>query len=159
MITAGVDGGHIGDAEELLATDVGLMEAAALEILQTRSEDPSTRPAVTGAFGSANAKLPVVEAALIAIVAVYGMWLAATKGRRSQYTSIGRTADGSWEQEQEIEWYGPSGPLVAITRLLGAPGDLPEAEDPQLPGSKTRELPNPPGHRLTRSLPARPAGS
>ena len=144
MITAGVDAAQISHAQELLAADVSLMEDAALAILQTGWEEPSTRPTVTGAFGAANTKLPVVEAALIAIVAVYGMWLTATKGRRSQHTVIRRKADGSWEQEQEIEWYGPSGPLRAITGLFGAPGDLPaEAENPELPGSESRQLPNP----------------
>jgi hypothetical protein len=144
LISAGVDTAEISRAQELLAEDVSLMEDAALAILQAGWEEPSSRAAVEGAFGAASAKLPVVEAALIAIVAVYGMWLAATKGRRSQHTVIRRKGDGSWEEEQSIEWYGPSGPLRAIAGLFGAPVDVSsEDENPELPDAERRELPHP----------------
>lgn len=140
LLAAGVDSAELSRAEELLSADPALIENAALAILQAGWEDPSNRAVVDGALGAAGAKLPVVEVALIAIVAVYGMWLAATRGRRSQRTVIRRHADGSWEQEQEISWYDASGPLGAIAGLFGASADNApdeagaELDDPHQPG-------------------------
>lgn len=144
LAAAGLDAEALERAQELLAGDAGLMEDASLAILQAGWDESSGRATVDGAFGAASAKLPVVEAGMIAIVAVYGLWLAATKGRRSQRTVIRRGPDGSWEQEETIEWYDPSGPLRAIAGLFGAnvdaaseaePGELPDAETPELPPS------------------------
>jgi len=97
------------------------------------------RELAAGALGAARAKLPVVEAALISIVAVYGLWLIATKGRRSHERVVRRAPDGGWEESEKTEWYGPSGPLEAIADIIGlrpSPGttdELHESEQPSLP--------------------------
>jgi hypothetical protein len=135
LAAAGID---VEQTIELLERDPALMEAAALAVLQAGWDDATTRELAEGALGAAQAKLPVVEAGLVAIVATYGMWLTATRGRRSHQRVIRRGTDGSWEETETTDWYGPSGPLRAIAGLLGVgPGpsdpdrdELPESEPP-----------------------------
>lgn len=140
LIAAGLDVDAIDQAAETLQRDPHLLEAACLAILQSGFADPASRPAAEGALAGAQTKLPVVEVSLVAIVAVYGMWLKTTKGHRTHETVIRRRGDGSWEQIEKTEWYGPAAPLEAIGRMLGlrpAPGGgadhLPGGEEPSLP--------------------------
>lgn len=139
LLAAGVDADR---AQKLLAEDARLLETASLAILQAGWEDLSSRETVEGALSAAGSKLPVVEVALIAIVAVYGMWLIATKGRRSERTMIRHRADGSWEEERVIEWYGASDPLRAIASMFGGGVDsAPDGETPELTNTDDAQLP------------------
>jgi len=147
LLAGGIAPDRVDGAVELLQRDPAIMEAVALSILQAGWEHDDDRELARGALGAAEAKLPVVEAALIAIVAVYGLWLIATKGRKSHRHVIRQGADGRWEESETTEWYGPSGPLEAIADVLGlrAPpstedsaDDLPDVNQPPLPpGSGT----------------------
>jgi hypothetical protein len=83
LVEEGVPGSSVDQAAALIEYNSALMEDVALSVLQTGYADDDTRALADGALDAANAKLPLVEAGLIAIVAVYGMWVAATKGRRS----------------------------------------------------------------------------
>jgi hypothetical protein len=143
LLAAGIDVDRVDEAVDLLQRDPALLEAAALAVLQAGWEDPVDRDLARNALGGAGTKLPVVEAALISIVAVYGMWLAATKGRRTRERVIRRDADGGWVESEKTEWYGPSGPLEAIGEVLGLRPRL-GSEDPSggLPeGDQPRSLP------------------
>lgn len=144
LVSAGLAPERIDRAVEQLEHDAALLEAAALSTLQAGFDDEGSRELADGALGAARSKLPVVEAGLIAIVAVYGMWLVATKGRRSHQRVIRRGADGSWEEIESTEWYGPSGPLEAIADVLSldVDGSADESQD-QLPGRDGPSLPPP----------------
>jgi len=139
LLAAGVDSDGVDRAVGLLQRDPALMEAAALAVLQAGWEDPARRDLAAGALGAAGAKLPVVEVALISIVAVYGLWLTATKGRRSHEHIVRRGRDGSWEESDKTEWYGPSGPLEAIADVVGlrpspaTTDELADGAQPSLP--------------------------
>jgi hypothetical protein len=142
LLAAGLAPARVEQAADLLQRDPAIMEAAALAILQAGWENEDDHELARGALGAAHTKLPVVEAALIAIVAVYGLWLTATKGRKSHQRVIRRGPDGSWEESETTEWYGPSGPLEAIVEVLGLPTDpdatdganeLPDGNQPSLP--------------------------
>lgn len=121
---AGIDQEDLRRVVDRLEHDAALLESASLFVLQEGFDAGGhSRELAHGAIGAAGAKLPVVEAGLVAIVAVYGMWLAVTKGRRSQTHVIRRGPDGSLEEIETTDWYGPSGPLQAIAGLFGAEVD------------------------------------
>lgn len=50
-----------------------------------------------------------------------------------------RARDGSWEESDKTEWYGPSGPLEAIADVVGlrpspaTTDELADSEQPSLP--------------------------
>jgi hypothetical protein len=113
-----------------LERDGALLEAASLAVLDAAWEDRALREAARGALLDAKAKLPVDHSALIALVVLYGMYLAVTGGRRSERRSIVRRPDGSYEEETVTEWYGPAGALRALLDALQLPGG---ATPPQLP--------------------------
>jgi hypothetical protein len=119
---AGLAPEQLDQAVELLQRDPAAAEAAALAILQIGWTEPGEQELVRGALGAAQAKLPVAEPELIAIVAVYGLWLIATGGRKAHKHVIRRNSDGTYEEIETTEWFGPAGPLEAIGRLLGLQG-------------------------------------
>jgi hypothetical protein len=141
LTQAGIDEGELVRVLDLLENDAALLDSASLFILQDGFAQTETRKLADGAIGASRSKLPVVEVGLLAIAAVYGMWLVVTKGRRSHQRVIRRKADGSIEEIETTEWYGPSGPLEAIAGLFGAnvetpgPAELPAGDDGHLPPS------------------------
>jgi hypothetical protein len=139
LVRAGVNADELSHALDLLERDAALLDSASLFILQDGFADEATRELADGAIGASRSKLPVVEAGLIAIAAVYGMWLATTRGRRSHQRVIRRGSDGSLEEIETTEWYGPSGPLQAIAGLFGAEVD--GDEQTELPSGDERGLP------------------
>jgi hypothetical protein len=138
LVRAGVSEDQLARALDLLEHDAALLDGASLCVLQDGFADSETRGLVDGAIGASRSKLPVVEAGLIAIAVVYGMWLATTKGRRSHQRVIRRGWDGSLEEIETTEWYGPSGPLQAIAGLFGVEGG---DEQTELPPGDERGLP------------------
>lgn len=139
LVRAGVDADELSHTLDRLEHDAALLDSASLLILQDGLADEETRELAVGAIGASRSKLPIVEAGLIAIAAVYGMWLVATKGKRSHQRVIRRGPDGSLEEIETTEWYGPSGPLQAIAGLFGAEVD--GDEQTELPPADERRLP------------------
>lgn len=111
----------VSEAVSLLADDPDALEQASLAILSNGWQDAATRDLAAGAIDAAGTKLPVVELGLICLVGVYGLWLLATGGRRSEHTVIRHEADGSWTEEVSTTWYGPAEPLGVIVQIL-SPG-------------------------------------
>jgi hypothetical protein len=122
LVAGGVDEAAIDRATALLQQDAAALERVAGFVLGSAYAGPASRENVQRALGGAREKLPVVEAAVIAIVAVYGMWLTATKGRRTHRRELQHTPDGGWKEVEVTEWYGPSEPLAAIARAVGLGG-------------------------------------
>jgi hypothetical protein len=89
-----------------------------LEFLAERWEDPAERERIVRAFGGAATKLPVIEAGLIAMVVMYGMFLLATKNRRWVKRRFRRLPDGTFEETAEEEMFGPTEPLKALLALV-----------------------------------------
>jgi hypothetical protein len=144
LVEAGLDAAAIDDLVLHLQADAELLQAASLAILQDGYDDPGSRASAEGALHGAQAKLPMVDAGLIAIAVVFGMWLVATKGRKTHRTEIRRSADGSWEEIETTEWYGPGDALEAITKVVGLnPGPGGDAPAGELPGVDSPA--NPPG--------------
>ena len=110
----------VDNAIGVLARDPVALEQASLALLSSGWGDPRTHELAAGAIDAACAKLPVVELGLISIVGVYGLWILATRGRRSQHKVVHHQADGSWTEETTTTWYGPADPLTAIVQMMSA---------------------------------------
>jgi len=114
-----------------LAGDPDALEDASMAVLANAWDDPAMRATVDGALDAASAKLPVVEVGMICVVAIYGLWLAATRGRKSERRTVRRNPDGSWSEETVTAWYGPSeavGAIVEILAGIGPPDDAIELD-------------------------------
>jgi hypothetical protein len=133
LIGAGITVEQLDRILSRLLRDSQLLEAAALSILQAAWHDETLQPMAAGAIGDADIKLPVIEAGLIALVAMYGMYLAKTGGRKHTERVIRRLPDGTYEETESTDWYGPTGPLSAVASVLHPAvletGDPPEDAD------------------------------
>jgi hypothetical protein len=98
LLAAGLAQGRVRQAVELLQRDPSVMEPVSLAVLQSGWESERDRDLARGAIGAAQVKLPVVEAVLVAVVGVSGLWLTATKGRKFHQRTIRRGPDGSWKK-------------------------------------------------------------
>ncbi len=113
-----------GDAKEVdsmlraLENDPLLRENASLALLSFAWEEPGEAEKIQSSVDTAKTKLPVIELAILAIVCMYGMYLITTSGIKKRTTVTTTKPDGSREEEQTEEWFGPAGPLHAIVDLF-----------------------------------------
>jgi hypothetical protein len=114
---AGADSGQIDAVIASLEGDSTLVEAACLTLLAEAWDDPDKRPAVRGCLEDAKAQMPIVETAIIAVVAAYGMYLLATRGVKRAWRVTRRFSDGSIEETEVLENESPLAPLRAIMNL------------------------------------------
>jgi hypothetical protein len=102
--------------------DPDVLEQAALAYFEYAWEDDTERPSIRAAFEYAKDRLPVIEITILAIVAMYGMYLLTTKGVTKIEHTTKRNPDGSYEETEKIE-KEPFAPIVsAITQLFKRSG-------------------------------------
>ena len=109
--------GHEEELQELLKHlehDQDGLEQAALIYFESAWEDDLQKPSIRSAFRHAKNKLPVIEIAILAVVAMYGMHLIATHGVLEKI--IKRKPDGSYEETEKREPFAPV--VSAMVRLL-----------------------------------------
>jgi hypothetical protein len=148
LVEAAGDATLVDHALRQLETDGPLLEALDLAVLQGAWEDDGLRDLVRGAVIDAKLKLPVVEVTVIAVAALYGAWLARTGGRSRHERVITRNPDGSFEERETTEWYGPEGPLREIGRALSGmtpPTDTSPGDERDSPPPASSPEPLPPG--------------
>jgi len=122
---------RIAEALQALATDAELLEQAATATLSMAWLADDGRQTVESAFRAARGKLPVIEVGIAATAVMYGVYLVVTKGIRSERTVTERRADGTTIERRAVEYFGPTGPLNAITNIFRAqPLDPPPPADP-----------------------------
>jgi hypothetical protein len=113
--------------EELsrLERDPDLLASGALAVLAEGWQDASEEERIRRNIEDAQAQLPVLETAILAIVVMYGLYLVTTGGVKAEKKTLSWDADGSIKEETATEYFGPTGPLGQITRLFlkGGPGD------------------------------------
>lgn len=91
------------------------LEQAALVYFEQAWQDDVQKPAIRTAFKHAKGRLPVIEMAILAVVAMYGMYLIATEGVIE--ITVKRNPDGSYERTERRE---PFAPIVSsMARLFG----------------------------------------
>lgn len=99
---------------EELERDPDALEQTALVYFEHAWEDDAQKPSIRAAFEHAKGKLPVIETAILAVVAMYGMYLIATGGVTE--ITVKRNPDGSYEKTEKRE---PFAPIVsAMARLF-----------------------------------------
>jgi hypothetical protein len=101
-----------------LEQDPGALDNACLITLSTSWDDPQDQQLVRNAVEEAKTKLPVIEIAILATVAMYGMYLAVTKGIKKKI--VQRKADGSLTES--IEYAAPQLSMIA-SLLRGTKGN------------------------------------
>lgn len=111
----------VDEALGRLENDPATLALAAREILTAAWDDADERPRVIAVIDEATTKLPVVELGILAITAMYGMWLLTTGGVRRVKERTTRRGDES-STERETEYYAPDGPLRAVVDLLRGGG-------------------------------------
>jgi len=96
--------------------DPVLLQNACLAVLSAGwDEDESL---IRDAFAEAKAKLPVIEVGILAIVAMYGMYLKVTGGVKKRV--VERKPDGTYKET--VEFATPEGPIGLIVKLIKAAG-------------------------------------
>jgi len=102
--------------------DPDILSQAALVYFEYAWEDDTERPSIRAAFEYAKDRLPVVEITILAIAAMYGMYLLTTKGVTKIERTTKKNPDGSYETIERIE-KEPFAPIVsAITQMFKKPG-------------------------------------
>ena len=115
----------VGDETQLrsalktLEQDATLLEAASLAALSDAWADPTEHRHIQRAVDGAKTRMPVIEVGVLAIVTMYAMYLNTTGGKHTEEEVTRRAADGSFEVVKRSTYFGPSGPLRAITALFG----------------------------------------
>ena len=124
LLKAVGDEARLQQALKTLEADARLLEAASLATLSDAWADPQEQKLVERAVDGAKTRMPIVEVGLLAIIAMYGMYLKTTGGKKSEEAVTRRAADGSFETVTRTDYYGSTGPLSAITGLFtkGAAG-------------------------------------
>jgi hypothetical protein len=97
-----------------LERDPDALEQAAILYFERAWEEENQQAAIRAAFEHAKSRLPVVEMGILAVVAMYGMYLVATDGVTEVKTR--RKADGSYERTEKREPFAPV--LSAFARLF-----------------------------------------
>lgn len=118
MDAAAGDGTRVQQQFDRLSKDRAAQVSAALAYFSQQWEDPEERQRIERAFDAAGTKLPVVEVGLIAIVAMYSMFLVATRGRKKAIRKVTKKPDGTYEESIEEEMWEPTGPLQAVVSLF-----------------------------------------
>ncbi|MBO2453294.1 hypothetical protein J4573_39795 [Actinomadura barringtoniae] len=117
-LESAADATSVGGALSSLSWDGALLLDTDLMLLAWLWSDPDTQPLVREAVAGAKDRLPVVEVSVIAAVALYGMYLAVTKGKKKTTKKITHKPDGSWDVLEETEYYPSAGQLGELTKLF-----------------------------------------
>ncbi|UGT55056.1 hypothetical protein [Nocardia asteroides] len=142
-IVSASDPGRVENALSLLTRESRLLEQAALEVLAAAWTDPEHRAMASRALHDARGKLPVIEVAIIAITAMYGMYLVKTSGVRKAESTVIRKPDGSYEIREIVEYADPSNALATISQLF-TPRGRSETLSPRQDADPAGELSAPP---------------
>jgi hypothetical protein len=98
------------------------LEDIALAYLATAWADPAERDAIRAALQAANKSLPVVETVILATVAMYGMYLLATRGKAREIKRVRRGKDGLFTEEVETVYADPRPWLANLFGLFRQSG-------------------------------------
>jgi Asp-tRNA(Asn)/Glu-tRNA(Gln) amidotransferase B subunit len=79
-------------------------EQASLALLSSAWDDPREAERIQSIVDDAKGKLPVIETAIVAVVAVYGMYLIVTGGAKKTKKTVCHKKDGTFETVEVIEW-------------------------------------------------------
>lgn len=123
VFAAAADTRQAQELLQLLAVRSDYLEQGALAVLSVAWDEPGQSELIRRALLDAKAKLPVIEASILGIVVMYGMYLLATRGKKRVKRVIVRTEQGRFKEITETEYFSATGPLSTITQLFKQPSD------------------------------------
>jgi hypothetical protein len=118
LVEAVGDENAVQRALDDLIKDSRAMENCSLALLSYAWADPVEAERVRSAVADAKTKMPVIEVAAMAAVAMYGMYLVATGGVKKTVTIVERSPNGTLRERTTTEYFGPTGPLSALIGIL-----------------------------------------
>ena len=124
--SAGIGSGFEGTLIHLERSPKGRRDMC-LIALAFAWEQSENRKKIRAAFQGTQLKLPVVESALLALVAMYGMYLVAMHLRDKPNTTVRRIVrkeDDSFEVTEEIVFDKPESPVSAFKAVVSKCTDL-----------------------------------
>jgi hypothetical protein len=107
----------VRNVQRQLEQDPSALDNACLVTLSAAWDDPQEEQLIRNAFQEAKTKLPVIEIAILATVAMYGMYLSVTKEIKKKV--VQRKADGSFTES--TEYSAPQLPAI-VSLIKGAKG-------------------------------------
>ena len=108
------DSAAVNAGLDRLASDPVALDAASYAFLAWAWDQPGEANRVERAVDAAKQKLPVIEVGLLAVVAMYGMYLGVTGNLKRKTTKV--TLPDGTETITEEEYYPPS--LYSLTALF-----------------------------------------
>lgn len=121
VMSAASDATEAEQLLQLLTVHSEYLEQGAMVILAAAWEEPNEAEFVRNALLDAKTKLPVIEAGILGIVVMYGMYLVATRNRKKDKRTIKRTAEGDFTETVETEYFPPGNPFSTLARLFDQP--------------------------------------
>jgi hypothetical protein len=121
LIQSALSRDEFDHALQLLTDSPQQRRDACMAFLDWAWQDEGNREGIRAAFKGAQAKLPALEVTLLALIALYGMYLRATGGKKITTHTAKRNADGSFEETIVNEYESPVGVMSLVTKLFGLP--------------------------------------
>ena len=120
--------GEVQAAIDELAASSQALEIASRSFLTWMWDEPGGVEQVRAAIVAAKEKLPVIETAILAMVAMYGMYLYTTKGRKRHL--VRTTLPDGKTKEVEIEYYPTAlSSLVDLFKIGALPTKFPKSQE------------------------------
>lgn len=101
-----------------VAQDPRTIELASTALLSAAWSDPIEQATIKRALDGAKSKLPVVEVGILALTAIYGMYLLATGGVKRERSTTETSTDGTTKTTTETEYFGVDSPLSALLKIF-----------------------------------------
>ena len=109
---------EVDQAVAALAGDSAALDGAALYALSLAWPVDGNEDRLRRIVPDAKEKLPVIEAGLLALVTLYGLYLFTTKGVVRTERVVERKADGSLVERETTTYHQPAEVLRVIPRLI-----------------------------------------
>lgn len=121
MVEEAQDPAQVEPLLRTLEQDTASVEEASFLLLSAAWKDPNERERVERAVDGAKRKLDVITVGILAIVAMYGMYLLATGGVKSRTVNTTKKPDGTVETEETTEYASFTEPAGAVVDLTTEP--------------------------------------
>jgi hypothetical protein len=118
LIESAGDESAVNELLREIENDPRLAENASLAFLSQAWAEPEEAERIQDAVDEAEEALPVVESIVLATVTMYGMYLVATGGVKKREKVTVRKPDGTLEERETKEYYGPGGPLSKLVSIF-----------------------------------------
>ena len=118
MRTAAADPQQLEEQLQRLERDSSALTQAAMEYFQQTWDEKAPNPSIDSAFTHAKEKLPVIEVTVLAIAAMYAMYLVVTGAVTEEVETQEKKLDGTYKVTKKVkrEPFGPIG--TAITKIF-----------------------------------------